>query len=86
MKIVLTVINIAGQLLAVLVVLYVVIQMIFPNAGGRGILARILDPLLNPIRKIVKPFKGFDFSPLILLVLILIVEILLTAILGSFIK
>lgn len=83
---VLLAINIIGQLLAILVILYVLIQMIFPNSEHRGVLARLLDPLLKPIRKRVKPYKGFDFAPLILLVLILIVEILLVAILGRFVK
>lgn len=86
MKGVITAINILGQLLAVLVVLYVIIQMIFPNSERRGVLARLLDPILDPIRKRVKPYKGFDFAPLILLVLILVVEIVVVAVLGRFVK
>ena len=86
MRIVLTIINIMGQLMAVLVVLYVLLQIIFPNSEGRGILARILNPMLDPIRKRVKPYKGFDFAPLILLLLILIVEVILFAILGRFVN
>ena len=86
MRIVLTIINILGQLLAVLVVLYVLLQIIFPNSQGRGILARLLDPMLDPIRKRIKPYRGFDFAPLILLLLILVVEVLLFAILGRFVK
>ncbi len=86
MRVVLTIINILGQLMAILIVLYVLLQIIFPNSKGRGILARLLDPMLDPIRKRVKPYKGFDFAPLILLLLILVVEVILFAVLGSFVK
>lgn len=85
MRVVLTIVNILGQLMAVMVVLYVLLQIIFPHSQGRGILARLLDPMLEPIRKRIKPYKGFDFAPLILLILILIVEVLLFAILGRFV-
>ena len=34
---------------------------------------RIVDPMLNPIRKIVPSFGRFDFSPLILLILIQVI-------------
>ena len=86
METVIRVINILGQILAVLVVFYVLIQMIFPKSGADGVLGRLLGPLLNPIRKRVKPFKGFDFAPLILLIAILIFEIIVYAVLGNFVK
>lgn len=43
----------------------------------RGIGA-ILDPLLNPIRRILPPTGGLDFSPLVLLVLLQILMIVLS--------
>ena len=86
MQALLMIVNILGQALAIFVVFYVLLQMLFPNSSVQGALSRVIDPLLDPIRKRVKPFKGFDFSALILLVLILIAEIILTAIIGSFIK
>ncbi len=86
MRVVLTIINILGQLMAILIVLYVLLQIIFPNSKGRGILARLLDPMLDLSLKRVKPYKGFDFAPLILLLLILVVEVILFAVLGSFVK
>jgi YggT family protein len=39
----------------------------------RQAIDRLIDPLLRPIRKVVPTMGGFDFSPLIL---ILIVELL----------
>jgi YggT family protein len=38
---------------------------------------RIVDPILNPIRQIVPPIGRFDFSPLVLLILVEIVARLL---------
>ncbi|NLZ26410.1 MAG: hypothetical protein GX884_02395 [Chloroflexi bacterium] len=86
METVIRVINILGQILAVLVVFYVLIQMIFPKSGADGVLGRMLSPLLDPIRKRVKPYKGFDFAPLILLIAILIFQIIVVAVLGNFVK
>jgi YggT family protein len=40
-------------------------------------LSRIIDPLLNPIRRILPDFGGLDFSPMVLLLLIWIVQRLL---------
>ena len=38
---------------------------------------RIVDPLLRPFRKFIKPIGGFDFTPLVLFLLINLVESLL---------
>lgn len=42
---------------------------------------RIVEPMLNPIRKIVPTFGMFDFSPLILLILVEVIFRLLLDIL-----
>ncbi|MBV9529373.1 YggT family protein [Sphingomonas sp.] len=53
------------------------------NTSSHGVRAfaqaidRILAPLYRPIRAILPDFGGIDFSPLVLLILIQIVEILL---------
>jgi len=39
----------------------------------RGI-DNIVQPMLNPIRRIVPPVGGFDFSPIVLIVLIQIIS------------
>jgi len=86
MEAVIRVFNLLGLILAILVVFYVLIQVIFPKSGADGVLGRLLAPLLNPIRKRVKPFKGFDFAPLILLIAVLIFEVIVYAVLGNFVK
>ena len=40
-------------------------------------ISRIVDPVLRPFRKIIKPIGGFDFTPLVLFLLINVVESLL---------
>lgn len=38
---------------------------------------RIINPVLRPFRKLIKPIGGFDFTPLVLFLLINLVESLL---------
>lgn len=38
---------------------------------------RIIDPVLRPFRKLIKPIGGFDLTPLVLFLLINLVESLL---------
>ena len=53
------------------------------NTNSPGIRAfvraldRITDPLYRPIRKVLPDFGGIDFSPLVLILLIKIVQMLL---------
>lgn len=47
----------------------------------RNTLDRLVDPLLRPIRRFVPPLGGLDFSPLVLVILIQIVESLIVRIL-----
>jgi YggT family protein len=48
-----------------------------PYHPVRSTLDRIVNPLLNPIRKIMPKTGMFDFSPMILLILLNIVEYIL---------
>ena len=82
--------NIANLLLNVLVwiiIIQVILSWLFAfnvlNTNSPGIRAfvraldRITDPLYRPIRKILPDFGGIDFSPLVLILLIKIVQMLL---------
>ncbi len=46
----------------------------------RAALGRILQPLYAPIRRILPPAGGMDFSPLVLLILITVLEQILVSI------
>lgn len=45
----------------------------------RQILDSIVNPLLAPIRRIVPPINNLDFSPIVLLIIIYILEYLILA-------
>ena len=51
-----------------------------PYHQAREILDRIVQPMLAPIRRLVPPTGGLDFSPMILLILVYLVRNLLITI------
>ncbi|HEX7557067.1 MAG TPA: YggT family protein [Leptolinea sp.] len=50
-----------------------------PDQPVRAFLDRIVFPLLNPIRKIVPTMAGLDFSPLVLIVILQILDSILVS-------
>lgn len=50
----------------------------------RQTLGNILEPMLRPIRRILPPVVGLDFSPLVLILLFQLVGWIIIAILRSF--
>lgn len=38
---------------------------------------RVIDPVLRPFRKLIKPIGGFDFTPLAVYLLLIVVESLI---------
>ena len=82
--------NIAAYLLTILwwlIIVQVVLSWLFAfnvlNTSSRGVLAfthaleRITAPLYRPIRRLLPDFGGLDFSPLVVLILIQILQMLL---------
>ncbi len=65
----------------VLIVDIVLSYFMSPYHPLRLTLDRIVQPLLNPIRRIVPPLGMIDFSPIVLLILIQVLENLLLSIL-----
>ena len=49
----------------------------------RSFLDRIVQPMLSPIQRILPTFGGFDFSPIVLLLLVQVVESFLINILVT---
>ncbi len=67
-----------GQILTLIVVAHSIVQMLLPaDYAVRRFLERIIEPLLRPIRRFIKPYRGVDFSPLALLILIMLLVQLL---------
>jgi YggT family protein len=45
-----------------------------PYSPVREVLGRILQPLYNPIRRVIPPVGGMDFSPIVLLLLLQVIS------------
>ena len=82
--------DIARYLLSILwwlIIIQVVLSWLFAfnvlNTSSRGVLTfthaleRITAPLYRPIRRLLPDFGGLDFSPLIVLILIQVLQMLL---------
>ena len=90
---VLALIDIANLLLSVvtwIIIIQVILSWLFAfnvlNAGSGGVRAfvlaldRVTAPIYRPIRKILPDFGGIDFSPLVILLLILVLKKLLAGV------
>jgi YggT family protein len=84
MNSVIGVIDIIFRLLTIVVVVDVILSyFLSPYNNFRIFLDRIVNPMLVPIRRIVPPVQMIDFSPIILLVLLQVVEFILVRLLSS---
>jgi len=63
-------IRVALQTLLILVLGYAILSWIQPGSPAYGLLARLTEPLLSPIRRVVPTIGGVDLSALVLLVLL----------------
>ncbi len=85
MNIAIRMINIAVRLLTLLVFLYSLLSFFLsPYHPVRETLAKVVEPMLVPIRRAMPPTGGIDLSPLILIIVIQILGAILVALLRSF--
>jgi uncharacterized protein YggT (Ycf19 family) len=63
------------QGMRIFLVLGTLLPMVLPsdNTLRKGI-ERIIEPVLRPFRKIIKPIGGFDITPLALYLLLIVLE------------
>ncbi|HUH96903.1 MAG TPA: YggT family protein [Anaerolineales bacterium] len=74
-------VHVVAQILILLVIVSAILSYFMsPYHPLREAIDRIVDPLLAPIRRVVPSVGGFDFSPLILIVLIGLIDQVLTSI------
>lgn len=86
MEILIILINTVQQILVVLVIVSILLSYFMdPYHPVRRGVDNIVQPMLNPIRRVVPLVGMFDFSPLILIILIQVVSNLLIAFLSSLI-
>ena len=81
---IIAIIQLLSQLLFLLILAHVIFSYLMPQSSSfRRFIDRLIEPLLNPIRRIVPPFKGVDFSPLILVILLQVVTTILLTLLSK---
>jgi len=74
-------VNLIANVLLILVFLSVILSWVLPPFHPvREAIDRIVDPLLDPIRRIMPSMGTFDFSPLVLMLLIQIASQILISI------
>ncbi|HNR47330.1 MAG TPA: YggT family protein [Anaerolineaceae bacterium] len=84
MSILISIVRVVFDLLTFLVFVTVILSyFLAPYHPIRSFLDRIINPLLAPIRRIVRPIQGLDFSPVILLLLLQLLQYILVQILSA---
>lgn len=83
MQFIILFIQIFARTIVFLLFLHVILSMFMPADKPLRIgIARIVDPILTPIRRFIKPFNGIDFSPVVAILVVNLIETLLTRILA----
>lgn len=76
------IVQIAGSVYTWLIIIAIVMSyFVSPYNPIRRTIDGLINPLLNPIRRLVPPLGGFDFSPIVLVLLVRVVESLLVSLL-----
>jgi YggT family protein len=75
-------VQVVSRVLVFIVIVDIILSyFVPPHHQIRIALDRIVEPMLAPIRRFVPAVSGIDFSPLILVILIQVVEYLIISIL-----
>jgi YggT family protein len=80
-----TFISILGTVLSLAIFVRALMSWFMP-AGGSGlsrVLMDVTEPVLAPIRRVLPPVGGIDFSPLLAIVLVQVVSQVLASLLAS---
>lgn len=80
MGIIIAIVNAIVSVLTFIVFVYVVLRY-FMDPYHPLIIAmgRVIEPMLAPIRKYVPPISGFDFSPIVFMIILQVVGSIVTA-------
>jgi YggT family protein len=72
------------QLLILVIIIHAVLSFFMdPYHPVRRTLNRIVDPLLFPIRRIIPPVANLDLSPIVLIILLQILDMVLYRLIAS---
>lgn len=84
MRIVIIIINTTVDTITLLVFIYTLLSFFLDRYHPiRRALAAVVEPMLEPIRKLIPSAGGFDFSPLILIILLQVIGMILISILRG---
>ena len=79
-----TVVNLIFRIFIIIIIVDVVLSFFMDRYHPlRIFLDKIVNPFLAPIRKLVPPIQSIDFSPLILLILLQVLERIIMSLLNS---
>lgn len=85
MGLIISIINTAISLLTLLVFVYALLSYFMDGYHPiRLALGKVIEPLLNPIRKRLPSMGGIDWSPLVLIILLQIIGSLIVMLLRRF--
>ena len=83
MQFIILFIQIFARSIVFLLFLHVILSMFMSADKPLRIgIARIVDPILTPIRRFVKPFNGIDFSPVVAILVVNLLEWILIRLLA----
>lgn len=75
MQILLTIIVSLANILSIIIVVDALLSWVLPPFNPfRQALGRILNPIYSPIRRIVPALGGMDFTPIVALILIQVIQ------------
>ena len=84
MIIIVQLIHLIAQIITILVIVQVVLSYFMsPFHPIRQAIDRFVEPMLAPIRRVLPPMGMLDFSPLVLIILVQIIDTILTRLLLS---
>jgi YggT family protein len=84
MNTVIQIIRVLFQAYTIIVFVDVLLTYFLPPYNPiRTALDRLVEPLLNPIRRVIPAIGGLDFSPIVLIIILQLFEYLLLQILVS---
>lgn len=63
-----------AALITLILLARVILNLTAAASGAARALTRLTDPLLTPVRRVLPPLGGRDFSPLVVILLIWVIE------------
>jgi YggT family protein len=77
-------INLIVNAFTLLIVVNVILSyFLSPYHPAREFLERLVEPFLNPLRRIIPPAGGLDFSPMVLLIVVQLIGQILIGLLRA---